>query len=374
MKVLLVTQSGLLVGLAQRIDAEGHAAHVAVSSLKHTHAGDGLVRKIQLDQAVDENWDLVICDDPRLRLRRKMRRCPMLGGDDISYVQYNNPLYGYEVMKLAGLNIPSGAFYSDYPAAPVVEYGRYVYRSRSGREVRDNWEQTQKCARWHNTLPYLVCEWIDGVEFTVGGWWNGHNFMAPHIVWRDESRAYMTRVKPKAWAIARGLGMLQNFFKVSDYHGYVTVDCVLADDILYAQDCRFDIGDSVIPMLETKDGALSEFIHAVAIGQNHEGAWHNGYGAALRVWAPAKCGGVAINGIVPENLKHIWLTQTALVDNDYVIANVDDEAYMYVAAGANLMEKAWQRITHTISNLQLNGSIVNSYKPPFVIDKIREWT
>jgi phosphoribosylamine-glycine ligase len=197
MKILLIDAMAAFLDFALRAEAQGHEVRLWLPKEKdgsHNTVGDGLVTKVS-DWRGSMNWaDLIVLSDNARFLgelepwRRKGYPIFGPGREGASWELERGT--GQQVLEAAGIAcIPSHVF-SGYKEAIEFVTGtgkRYVskptgdadkalsYVSKGPADMLfmlDYWDRTQKVK-----VPFLLQEFIPGIEMAVGGWVGRDGFL-----------------------------------------------------------------------------------------------------------------------------------------------------------------------------------------------------
>ncbi len=323
MRILIISKTGRMLGIAHRLQTEGHSIQLSIMDDLTREVGDGIVPKLAYDAEIDEEYNLIIAEDYIPGLHRK--GIPVFGGHMIAGRINGDIRQNASVIRLAGIKLP-------------------------------------------------LDKAIDGVALSVGAFWDGNGFAVPHLVWADgDAKNYIKRININAHIFTKGLGLLARFMKKTDYRGYVRLRFLLAGEELYGLGLNMACEPEILQTLfELKKGDIGELFNSVAIGQTHEGEWHNGIAAGVRVSRSGYYMGIPIDGIVEDNSRHIWL-QSALWGEDRYHCVQTDNPILYVTAGSNNLYSCVQRIGRTMSNIKINGSEYNLDFPEDITKTIIEW-
>ena len=198
-KVLIISDEWLAPSLALKIKNEG--CNVFVALKRPTNILKGTIRRIPYEERLEyaKMCDLVIYEDKSNNNESSELRASgvsVIGGDKLTDKLELDRLWGNKLASLSGLKVPE--------MIPIdsFEQVRDIIRERGGKWVLkqcgkiDEIKGLSFVAKMDNSedlldfLPILEKEWVDSVkkdfvlqekveghEFAVGGYWNGHEFM-----------------------------------------------------------------------------------------------------------------------------------------------------------------------------------------------------
>ena len=322
MRILILSKTGRMLGIADRLQQEGHSVNMAILDDARSEVGDGIVAKVEFALELSENYNLIIAEEYVPDLHRK--GIPVFGGYKIAGRINGDTRQNASVIRLAGIRLP-------------------------------------------------LDKALDGTALSVGAFWDGNGFAVAHLVWNDgEAKNYVKRININAHIFTKGLGLLGRWMKKTDYRGYVRLRFLLADGELYGLGLNMACEPDILQTLfELKKGDIGNLFNSVAIGQVDEGEWHNGIAAGVRVSRTGYYRGIPIGGIIPENKRHIWF-QSVMKDGGYHCVQ-SENPILYVTAGSNYLLSCKRRIDRTLYYIKINGAEHNTDFPEEITKTITEW-
>jgi phosphoribosylamine--glycine ligase len=211
MKILLIDATHSFLDFALRCEADGHTVKVFMGPNKdgtRSCVGDGLLHKVDHWES-HMNWaELVLTSDNCKYIKAldgfRARGYPILGPTQETAEWELDRECGQRVLQSAGIaTIPSLTFSSYDEAAALVKRTRKRYVSKpSGDADRalsyvskgphdmcfmlDYWKRQGKIKK----MPFLLQEFVPGVEMAVGGWFGRSGFL-PYFLENFEFKKLM---------------------------------------------------------------------------------------------------------------------------------------------------------------------------------------
>jgi phosphoribosylamine--glycine ligase len=210
MKILLIDQMGSFLDFSLRCEAQGHEVKFWLpqdkGGIEHT-LGKGLITKVANWQSWMKWADIIITSDnvkvtPQLESWRK-EGYPIFGCNaEVREWELERGV-GQEVLESAGIPCVQSTIFSDYDKAMahiVANPKRYVskptgdadkalsYVSKSPDDMwfmLEHWKRTTK-----TKVPFLLQEFIPGIEMAVGGW-VGINGFSKYFLENFEFKKFM---------------------------------------------------------------------------------------------------------------------------------------------------------------------------------------
>ena len=346
MRILIISKAGRMLGIAQRLQDEGHSVLFTIinTTSGQSEIGNGIVPKTEFGSESGEGCNLVVSEGYVPDLKRK--GIPIFGGYRIAASVSGDVRQNASIMRLAGLELP-------------------------------------------------LREAVDGIVLSVGAFWDGSQFAVPHLVWNDgDSKNYVKRINPNARLFTKGLGLLEHFLKKTDYRGYVRLRMMVAGDSVYGLGLNMAFEPDILQTLfELKKNDITGFLNSITIGRADEGEWHNGIAAGVRVFRNGYYDGVPVGGITPKNARHIWFQSVNKdTENSQQYHCVQTQLpLLYVTAGSNTLlprrqkdaqvfapreretTSCKERIENTIHHVMINGMEYSTDMPEDISKKILEW-
>ena len=263
MRLLISDPTGNGLDFALRAQRAGHEVRLAIRQTEKTrYIGRGLVQVVDAYEPWMRWADLVfMCDNTKYTydLDKNWRpRGAKIVGATVETAKWEiDRTHGMGIFKKAGISLPPYKEFSDYDKAIAYvkkEDKRYV--SKPCGEVED--KALSYCAkspsdmvymlqRWKklgkHKQPFILQEFIPGIEMAVGGWFGPHGFNAGWCenfefkkLMNDDmgvatgEQGTVLRYCRKSSLAKQVLAPLADQLLRAGYVGYVDVNCIIADD------------------------------------------------------------------------------------------------------------------------------------------------
>jgi len=262
MKVLLLDPAGAFTDFAIRLMDAGH--EVKQWQKKHldgsqSKIGNGIVPKVLNWQAFMKWADIIVLSDNAYQMqfleKYHNQGYPIVGAClDSSYLELRRG-QGQDVLEAAGLDVIPGKEFNNY--ADAIAYvkanpKRYVskpsgdadkalsYVSKSPADMLymlERWKSKGK-----NKMPFIMQEFVPGIEVAVGGWMGKHGFCKLKC-----ENFEFKKLMPSNFGVNTGemgtvlkytedsklfddtLGKLEGYLKMIGYVGYVDLAFIIDD-------------------------------------------------------------------------------------------------------------------------------------------------
>ncbi len=264
MKVLIIDNHlCLATDLALRAIAAGHDVKWYQGVDKRTGnvplTGRGLVPKVR-DWRDHMRWaDLVVVTDCIKNIHAlepyRVKGFPIMGPSVATAAWEMDRSKGMEVLQAVGISVPPSEEFRSYRDAReyvINTMGRYVskpsgdadkalsYCSKGPQDLLymfDRWE-----AKGALQGPFILQEFIPGIEMAVGAWFGGGEFSAPCENWEFKKlmngdlgvatgeQGTIVRYTEKSLLAERVLYPLQELLAYEGYVGYIDVNCIIDED------------------------------------------------------------------------------------------------------------------------------------------------
>jgi phosphoribosylamine--glycine ligase len=260
MKLLISDPAGNGLDFALRAQKAGHDVRLAIRQTEKTrYIGRGLVNVVDAYEPWMRWADLVfMCDNTlytyHLDKRWRAEGVKIVGASIETAAWEIDRTYGMGIFKKAGIELPPYKEFSDYDKAIAYvkkEDRRYVskpcgaiedkalsYCSKSPADMvymLQRWKQLGK-----HKQPFILQEFIPGIEMAVGGWFGPHGFNIGYCenfefkkLMNDDmgvatgEQGTVLRYTRQSKLAKRVLSPLAGLLLQSDYCGYVDVNCIV---------------------------------------------------------------------------------------------------------------------------------------------------
>ena len=260
MRVLIIDPQGAGLDIAIRAQADGHKVkHFIRQTEKTKHIARGFVDVVE-DYRPWLNWPDLIFNTDNTRYLRELDTVRALGlpiiGASSETAQWElDRDKGQKILKKHGVEVPSCREFSDYDAAIAYvkkENRRFVSKPSGDADkalsyvaktpadlvyMLERWKKLGKLKQ-----PFILQEFIGGVEMAVGGWFgpngfnNGwcENFEFKKLMDGDMGVATgeqgtVVRYVRRSKLARKMLDPLTDLLAKEQYVGYVDVNCIIDD-------------------------------------------------------------------------------------------------------------------------------------------------
>jgi phosphoribosylamine---glycine ligase len=199
MKFLFVTPLAESSSLAQKIVEEGHDLKFYVKSAKYKSVGRGLVPQVRTWRKHKDWADIIVFDDVEMAndiewLRE--RGYLVVGGNKFGDKIENDRLFGQKIMDDVGIKTPKTFefdrfstaidFIKKNPRKYVIKFNGqedrhmcYLGKLDSGKDLLDMIAHFEEKWPPKKKIDFILQELIDGIEMSVGAFFNGKDFAKP---------------------------------------------------------------------------------------------------------------------------------------------------------------------------------------------------
>ena len=258
MRLLIIDPQGAGLDLAVRAQRDGHKVKMFIRQTEKTkHIGRGLVEIVDNWQAHVGWADLIFNTDNTLYLTQlqpyKTLGFPIVGACVKSAEWELDRDVGMKVLKKHGIATPPSKEFTDYDSA--IAYVKKELKRFVSKPSGDDNKALSYCAkspadmvymleRWKKLgaikSPFILQEFIPGVEMAVGGWFGPHGFNAGWCEnWEFKKlmdgdmgvatgeQGTVVRYTARSKLARKVLEPLTDALAAMDYCGYVDVNCII---------------------------------------------------------------------------------------------------------------------------------------------------
>ncbi len=364
MKFLFVTVFGESLSLMRTLEDEGHEVRYFIRDTKFQDVGRGVIPRVRDWRGYIDWGDVTVFDDVDFgreidRLRKN--GYPVVGGNQFGDRIENDRLFGQKILKEAGIKIPAswrfksfaGAirFIREYPKRYVIKFNGqlarylcYVGRSEKGDDMVKMIEHYQDTWPKNKKIDFILQEYIDGIEVSVGAFFNGKNFVRPVNVTFEHKHFLTGGIGPFTGEMGTSMfysedgGKLfrQTLAKIkphlarTNYRGFIDINSMVTKGGVYALEFTSRFGYPQIDiqqelhktpwgklLFDLAEGTLTTFdvYSGFAVGVVMGGA-----GMPYEISYNKFGRGLPIFGITEENRKHVKFTEVSMKDGKYYSA------------------------------------------------------
>jgi len=390
MQILMLSESGDGLGLANRLINEGHVVDVFIKELQYEKAGEGIVGRPASWRPALKKADLVITDMVgfgRYESFIKDFGKPLFGCSPLMDLAELDRQKGIDLFRKAGVKIPeTWSFSGPKEAADLVKMWKepgYVIKPSGNISTAKTSVHRQPESFTHalNELPsdqeLIIQKIVEGVEVSTEGWWNGRQWVLPFNHTFEEKRLMNDGLGPNTGCMgnvvigARKVNKLvqetvlrlEPFLKKTLYRGPVDINCIVNKEGAYGLEITARLGyDAIEALMEGLQEPVADVVFETALGVKKEMRLTSDYMIAVRMSVPPwpheepdrRDRGMPILGLGPQNLKHVYLTDVYKKGGKYYYAAGDGVLLKATARGATVRE-ARRRVYRTLEEIKVEG-------------------
>lgn len=392
MKILVISQTGDGLGLAQRMMLEGHSVAMWIKSPEYKMSGKGIIDRIPSWREKLKWADLIISDMVGMgHIEPVLQRLgtPYFGVSPMMDKLELERAAGMDVFRRAKIEIPESWSFPDPRDARKffdgVDWGDgFAVKAddnigcATSRVIKEPEQLDWAFGEYPSGCNLLVQRVVKGVEVSTEGWFNGREWIKPFNHTFEEKRFMPGNLGPNTGCmgnivITRGsnkltratVERLEPFLRRIGWRGPVDVNCIVNERGAFALEATARLGyDAIEGLMESVRLGVGEFFAEVAQGKMTEMALVPGgkYGIAVRLTVPPypledvpqKEWGEPILGINENNIGHLWLCNVYVESNLFRVAKADGLVLKATARG-DTVDKARERVYRTLNNIKLGG-------------------
>ena len=388
MRILIISKDGDGLGIAHRMEMEGHSVSMYIQDPRFKLAGRGLIRRVQSWRPELASADLVLCDMVGFgRHERLLRRfgVPTLGCSAVADLLELDRGKSMELFQRVGMTLPETLTCNSPSEARLLlrdwEPPGYVLKPFNNQStaktlvVRDPDIMEWALSQYGPGDKLLVQRIVDGVEVSTEGWFNGRAWVKPFNHTFEEKRFLPGGLGPNTGCMGNvvvpaGMNRLVEetvlrlgpFLKKIGYRGPVDVNSIVNEMGAHVLEITPRFGyDAIEALAEGLREPLADFLFDMATGiKTYMDLPMTDKMIAVRLSLPpwpggqpqAAQAGMPIKGLNAQNLKHIYLTDVMREGDEYKWA-AGDGVLMKVTARGRTVDEARRRAYRTIGNLTI---------------------
>lgn len=328
MKIALNSYSGYGAWFAKMLEMDGHTVDYHLSLPKFTSVLEGIAprAKVQFHDNRQSTTNIGYPDYDRYDLsvfdltgRERQAdysssHTPTIGDGTINKLLEEDRLFGIELMEQAGIDVPPYETFSDVNAAKAFireTKKRYVYKPNGGQDAdaattyvskspEDMLEYIDRLFLFSKGAPFLLQEFIKGIEVSVEGWFNGQEFYCLNVTLEEKkfmndnigpntgcSGNLVMIISPETRVFVDGLGRAKNALAATGYVGMIDLNTIATEDKLYGLEWTPRFGyDASATLFTMYNSDFGELLQRVATRGIPQQTFKAEYGAAARVTIP----------------------------------------------------------------------------------------
>lgn len=358
MKIALSSYSGYGAWLAKMLEMDGHSVHYHLSMPKFASVLEGIapLPRVKEHDGRNSNVNIGYPDYSRYELSifdltGRERQAdfsggvvPTIGDGMVNKLLEEDRLFGIELMEQAGVDVPNYEVFSDVSAAKSFikeTKKRYVYKPNGGQEAdaattyvskssEDMLEYIDKLFALSKGAPFILQEYIKGIEISVEGWFNGQDFYCLNATLEEKkfmndgigpntgcSGNLVFIISPETRVYVEGLARVKDALAATGYRGMIDLNTIATENKLYGLEWTPRFGyDASATLFNMYNGDLAQLFYRVATGGIPEQRFKAEYGAAARVTIPPypteyrspKLKGIPVKGLDTEDENELRTT------------------------------------------------------------------
>jgi phosphoribosylamine--glycine ligase len=388
MRVLFISKECESIGIAQRIIKEGHQVRFWCKDPSYRLTGYNIIDKVEAWRPSLPWADLIVVDTVGFSSYKKVFDefgKPVFACSIMADLAELDRSKGLELFQKAGIRTPKSWFFhspDEYRLDEEAPKDNVVVKPCGNMDC----QFTRICKTKADTdyalhclyedTPLLVQEIVEGITISTEGWFNGRHFIKPfnHTI---EQKHFLEDDKGPAtgcegnlvWTcdedeiVQNTVLKLEDFLKRSDYVGPIDINAIVNEEGVWALEPTFRLGyDAIEALCEGLRENMIDLLFETAAGTKKEMNVTNDYLIAVRVSVPpypytdikAIPPGRPIDGLIDENLRHIYLTDVYRDSNGIYRCAGADGVVMKVTARGRTIREARRRVYRTINNISIH--------------------
>lgn len=396
MKVVFVSETGDSIGVAMKLVDEGHSVAMLIKDEVYRDAGVGegiipLGPAPTTDTILAEKPDLVVFDMVGFgELADAIRgvNVPVFGGSMWADAIELNRSYAMAVMIAADIDVPrSKSFQGENCVEDAMTWVRthpetrwvikpsgnldtsLTYVSKSQEDCLAMLEHIRDRGYWPSEI--VLQEFVDGVEVSTEGWFNGKEFISFNSTF-EEKKFMEGNLGPNTGCqgnvvlrhaglppiVKEGIAKMEKILRASSYRGPLDLNTIATEKKLYGLEFTARFGyDAIQALLEGYRGSVGGLLHGIATGTLNAMSIVQQWLIGVRVTVPPYPHGdherplnVPVIGINDTNAKHVWPTGLKATGGK-VIGTAPDGNLFTVTAWGKTLDEAKRRVYRTIENI-----------------------
>lgn len=392
MNILLVTDNGASLGLADRLNSEGNSVYVYARE----SIGGFSSRLFQYEDNLHKgvrDAKFVICDIPGwdyLDKRADIVKRPIIGSHSAASVPNTDSIKQYSLFKRFEVPMSRSEIFDDVgdaiKAALSWDASRTIIR-HGNSEFRCDYKDWLSWAilRIPVGQKILFQELVVGYETLLTGWFDGFDWVdaftiAPSIQFHLSKFATVVPVDKSKPLVVDTFNKLTDYFKHWEYRGPVHLEVVLTEKGIFVQ--KMHVGFQFpldYTIMEVVQGDLSRFLNGIAYPNNFRVQKTKDFvGVVQADCVGDELAGAPILGLNPERLKHLVFHNVVvdITDGTYQVGPPPlKTVFTAFAHGPNVGDLC-DRVYKTVEAVKFpekhfNGNMASSVNATF--EKLKSW-
>lgn len=392
-KILIISETGDGLGLAQRLMSEGNDVAMWIKSPDYPKSGLGIIDRPTTWRERLAWSDFVMCDMVGFgHLEGVFRRMgkPFLACSEAMDQMELDRKKGMEIFQKSGIETPETWSFGDVTSAKEAIAGQpfeggFVLKPDgnigTGKTlvIKNQDEMKWAFSTYKPGTSMTIQRVVDGVEVSTEGWFNGRDFIRPFNHTFEEKRFMEGNLGPNTGCmgnvvLARDsnkltqatVERLKPFLVKIGYRGPVDVNCIVNEKGAYALEATARFGyDAIEALVEGLKESPLDLFFETAMGTKKEMAITEDSMIAVRLSVPPypledvkqPDWGDPIGGVNVDNINHIFLCNVFADHEDslFKVAPADGLVLKVTARGrkqgGDYTGEARERVYRTLGNI-----------------------
>lgn len=392
MNILMLSKNGDGLGIAQKLVEEGHEVNVWIKEPGFKFAGMGIVNRVTGWRPHLPSADFVIADMVGFgNIAKTLDKFEVMhfGFNEIADTVELDRSKQMELFRKVGISIPeTHEFSTPNEALDLLdEWGGakgWVVKPSgnldTGRTYHAHDKDTYKWVleQYSGSQSLVVQRFMDGVEISTEGWFNGSKWLEPFNHTFEEKRLFPNNLGPNTGCmgnvvvqagndkLVKELKKLTTFLSLANYRGPVDLNCIVNEQGIFALELTPRLGyDAIEALHEIMNEPMTDLLMGVASGSKENIRLKDGFvSMAVRLAIPPypfkkadpNERGLPIKGLPStKTLAHYYLTDVHKERDKYKWA-ASDGALMKITGSAKSVKSARQLTMQRVKKVDVMGA------------------
>ena len=407
MKILFLSTEGDGLGVADKLQQEGHDVVFWCKDQKHIRDLTGFITRPDSWRPHVPSADLIICDmvghSHNLPTFQRYAK-PVLCCNAFADLLELDRIKGMQLAEALKIDTPVTYTYSSATEAKNRPFKGEVYVKPCGNKGGPIATRRATTPAIYDYIlssldpssPVLIQEVVpEGVEVSTEGWFNGADWVHPFNHTFEEKKLMsgggvgtgcmgnvVVRAEPDR-LIKETLLKLTPFLRKASWKGPIDCNCIVTKDRAYLLEFTARMGyDAIEALMCGMREPIGTFLFEVATGVKKEMALTKDYMMAVRLVSPpypyagrTAEEGQPLEGIGPENRKYIYLIG-AMKKKGKLVTSGSDGIVAKVTATGRSVDEAQNRVYRTLDNIKGIDLFYRDdigKRVPKELRKLKEW-
>lgn len=387
----LISKEGDFLPMLLRISEEGEDVRFYIEKEGAKEMYDGILPSA--DGPYDLNisgddivlFDMVGAGSEAEALKRKGYH--VIGGGELNDSLELDRAFGQKTMADAGIPVPKTSTFRDFPSAVAHITGsgkRFVFKPHGNLETNLTYVSTSEknllgmLPFFEGALPehhpFDLQEYVEGIEMSTEGWFNGTQFILPLNSTMEEKALFPGNVGPFTGCMGNVVWFwpedfshllyetlfqrLEPVLADAGYLGPLDINCIWTDAGPFGLEFTARFGyDAIQAMSRLIEGGFGDFLRELEGLPLMPVREFEQYSVAVRVSIPpypheGKPHEVPILGLSSKDMASVYLSDVQYVGNDLRCAGYDGYI-LCVAENSESLSRAQQKVYSIIEKLEI---------------------